>query len=67
MKLEQFALQTDYSLLSQQKQTLLYLLDRDILNSVQDQDLLGLVNFIDSFQDAVVDSEVLPEDKVFPI
>ncbi|MEI6586726.1 MAG: hypothetical protein WCL56_11605 [Sediminibacterium sp.] len=67
MNLERFAQQTDFSLLSQQKQTLLNLLDRDILNVHQDNDLLGLVNFLDSFQDAVVDSNVLPEEKVFPV
>jgi hypothetical protein len=66
MNLEDFALKTDYSVLLQQKQTLLNLLDRDLLNSIQDQDLLGLINFLDAFQDAVVDSGVLPEDKVFP-
>lgn len=66
MNLEDFALKTDYSVLLQQKQTLLNLLDRDLLNSIQDQDLLGLINFLDAFQDSVVDSGVLPEDKVFP-
>ncbi|MEY2912244.1 MAG: hypothetical protein RLZZ184_1553 [Cyanobacteriota bacterium] len=67
MTLKQFALKTDYAVLIQQKQTLLNLLDRDLLNAVQDQDLLGLINFLDAFQDAVVDSGVLPEDKVFPV
>ena len=66
MNLEDFARKTDYAVLLQQKQTLLNLLDRDLLNSIQDQDLLGLINFLDAFQDAVVDSGVLPEDKVFP-
>lgn len=66
MNLEDFALKTDYAVLLLQKQTLLNLLDRDLLNAVQDQDLLGLINFLDAFQDAVVDSGVLPEDKVFP-
>jgi|APGre2960657373_1045057.scaffolds.fasta_scaffold336846_1 hypothetical protein len=67
MNLEDFALKTDYAVLLQQKQTLLNLLDRDLLNSIQDQDLLGLINFLDAFQDSVVDSGVLPEDKVFPV
>lgn len=66
MNLDSFALKTDYAVLLQQKQTLLNLLDRDLLNSVQDQDILGLINFLDAFQDAVVDSGVLPEEKVFP-
>jgi hypothetical protein len=65
MTLKQFANQTDYAVLQHQKQTLLNLLDRDLLTSDQDQDLQGLINFLDSFQDAVVDSGVLPEEKVF--
>lgn len=65
MTLEEFATQTDYKLLTSQKQTLLHLLDRDLLTGDQDQDLQGLINFLDSFQDAVVDSGVLPEEKVF--
>jgi len=65
MTLEEFATQTDFKLLTSQKQTLLHLLDRDLLTSDQDRDLLGLINFLDSFQDAVVDSGVLPEEKVF--
>ena len=66
MTLKEFALKTDYAVLLQQKQTLLNILDRDLLNAVQDQDLLGLINFLDAFQDAVVDSGVLPEADVFP-
>ena len=66
MTLKEFALKTDYAVLIQQKQTLLNILDRDLLNAVQDQDLLGLINFLDAFQDAVVDSGVLPEADVFP-
>jgi hypothetical protein len=66
MTLKKFALKTDYAVLIQQKQTLLNILDRDLLNAVQDQDLLGLINFLDAFQDAVVDSGVLPEAEVFP-
>ena len=67
MTLKQFANQTDYAVLLQQKQTLLNILDRNLLNSTQDQDLLGLINFLDGFQDVVVDSGVLPEEKVFPL
>jgi hypothetical protein len=66
MTLKKFALKTDYAVLIQQKQTLLNILDHDLLNAVQDQDLLGLINFLDAFQDAVVDSGVLPEAEVFP-
>ena len=67
MNLKQFANQTDDAVLLQQKQTLLNILDRNLLNSTQDQDLLGLINFLDKFQDVVVDSGVLPEEKVFPL
>lgn len=67
MTLKQFANKTDYAVLLQQKQTLLNILDRNLLTSTQDQDLLGLINFLDTFQDVVVDSGVLPEDKVFPL
>lgn len=67
MTLKQFAYWTDYAVLLQQKQTLLNILDRNLLTSTQDQDLLGLINFLDTFQDVVVDSGVLPEDKVFPL
>jgi len=69
MNLEQFAQQTDYELLTRQKQTILKILDPDTMNFDDPQrmtNLEGLLNFLDTFQDAVVDSG-LPEEKVFPV
>jgi hypothetical protein len=68
MSLEQFAQRTDYVLLAKQKESLLKIIDPDPMG-FSDPDritnLEGLLNFLDSFQDAVVDSGVLPEEKVF--
>jgi hypothetical protein len=66
MTLQQFAEQTDYSLLAQQKLTVLQLLDNPQLNGHQENDLLGLINFLDRFQDTAVDSGI-PEEVVFPV
>jgi hypothetical protein len=59
MTLGEFMRNTDFRLLTIQKQTLLDLLDRDLLTSDQDQSIQGLINFLDGFQDAVVDGGVL--------
>lgn len=67
MTLEEFAKKTDYSLLTNQKLTLLNLLNKNELPETQDEDLMGLINFIDMFQDVVVENDVLPEEEVFPI
>ena len=69
MNLEQFAQRTDYELLTRQKQTILKILDPDTMNFDDPQrmtNLEGLLNFLDTFQDAAVDSG-LPEEKVFPV
>ncbi len=68
MKLEEFARRTDYSLLAKQKESLLKMIDPDPMGFTDPDrmtNLEGLLNFLDSFQDAVVDSGVLPEEKVF--
>ena len=69
MDLQEFANRVDYSLLLKQKQSLLNILDPDLMN-FQDQDLAssldGIINFLDGFQDAAVESG-LPEEKVFPV
>lgn len=68
MTIADFLNSTDYSLLLKQKQTLLELLDPDTMhfdNPNRVDHLEGLINFLDSFQDAAVESG-LPEDKVFP-
>lgn len=67
MNLETFVQKTDFTLLSQQKLTLLNILERHTVNSIQVEDINGLINFIDAFQDAVVDAGVLPEEEVYPI
>lgn len=70
MNLETFAKRTNYQLLLQQKQTLLDLIDPDLLglkNPELNDHVQGLINFLDSFQDAVVDAGVLPETQVFPL
>lgn len=67
MNLETFAQKTDFALLSQQKLTLLNILERHTVNSIQAEDINGLINFIDAFQDAVVDAGVLPEEEVYQI
>jgi hypothetical protein len=58
---------TDYDLLWHQKMLLLEL--RDSTKTTHDQALLlsSLVNFLDAFQDAVVNDGVLPEQRVFGI
>lgn len=68
MTLEQFAQQTDFALLAKQKHSLLLILDPDPMGFSDPgrmTNLEGLLNFLDAFQDAVVDSGVLPEEKVF--
>lgn len=68
MNLEQFAKQVDYSLLAKQKESLLKIIDPDLMGFSDPgciTNLEGLLNFLDSFQDVVVDSGVLPEEKVF--
>jgi hypothetical protein len=69
MNLETFAKRTNYKLLLQQKQTLLKIINPDLMGFVdpdRDNHIEGLLNFLDTFQDAVADSGVLPEAEVFP-
>ena len=70
MNLETFAKRTDYQLLLKQKQTLLELIDPDTMHFDDPgriTNLEGLLNFLDAFQDVVVDAGVLPEEQVFPM
>lgn len=70
MKLETFAKRTDYALLLRQKQTLLKIIDPDQMGFTdpeRDNHIEGLLNFLDTFQDSVVSSGVLPEKEVFPM
>lgn len=70
MNLETFAKRTDYQLLLKQKQTLLELIDPDTMHFDDPgriTNLEGLLNFLDAFQDVVVNAGVLPEEQVFPM
>lgn len=70
MKLEEFAKSVDYKLLLKQIQSLLEIVD-PCESNFSDPDritnLEGLLNFLDGFQDAVVESEILSEEEVFPV
>ena len=57
----------DYDLLYKQKMLLLELRDSSKTNEQQALLLNGLVHFLDAFQDAVVNDNELPEQRVFGI
>jgi hypothetical protein len=63
MTLLEFATSVDYNLLQQQKLTLLGL----YTTGNQRDDIDGLINFIDAFQDAIVESHIKSEEDVFSI
>jgi hypothetical protein len=63
MTLLEFATSVDYNLLQQQKLTLLGL----YTTGNQRDDIDGIINFIDAFQDAIVESHIKTEDEVFTI
>lgn len=63
MTLLEFATSVDYNLLQQQKLTLLGL----YTTGNQRDDIDGIINFIDAFQDAIVESHIKTEDEVFAI
>ena len=63
MTLLEFATSVDYNLLQQQKLTLLGLYTTEN----QRDDIDGLINFIDAFQDAIVESHIKSEEDVFSI
>lgn len=65
MSLEELAKTVDYAALKQQKETLIKLVDDNIVGYMYHNDLDAIINFIDAFQDTVVDSNVLPENEVF--
>jgi hypothetical protein len=58
----EFFERTDYITLGQQKLTLLAILDKGGLHSTQVEDIEGLINFIDSFQDTAIDNGMKEED-----
>ena len=63
MTLLEFATSVDYNLLQQQKLTLLGL----YTTGNQRDDIDGLINFIDAFEDAIVESHIKSEEDVFSI
>ena len=63
MTLLEFATSVDYNLLQQQKLTLLGLYP----TGNQKDDIDGIINFIDAFQDAIVESHIKTEYEVFTI
>ena len=67
MTLLSFATSVDYNLLVQQKLTLLNLVENKNLSNQQREDIDGLINFIDAFQDAIVESHIKNEDEVFAL
>ncbi len=64
--LRKVAEDADYPMLHQQKQTLLSLVDTAIPEGDR-ENLDGLINFLDEFQDAVVGDGIAPEEEVFYI
>jgi hypothetical protein len=63
MTLLTFATTVDYNLLQEQKRTLLELYTTE----AQREHIDGLINFIDAFQDAIVESNIKSEEEVFSI
>jgi hypothetical protein len=60
----EFFERTDFIKLKNQKMTLLNILDKDGLHPTQVEDIEGLVNFIDNFQDTAIDNGI-KEEEVF--
>jgi hypothetical protein len=65
MTLENFVSKVDYVLLAKQKGTLINILESNDQTSSHDH-IEGLIEFLDGFQDAAVDSGQVPEETVFP-
>ena len=55
----------DWDLLSQQKLTLLRLLDTVLEADQQYEDLEGIINLLDALQDSAVNDGIFPENVVF--
>jgi hypothetical protein len=60
----EFFERTDFIELKNQKTTLLNILDKGGLHPTQVEDIEGLINFIDSFQDTAIDNG-MKEEEVF--
>lgn len=67
MTLLSFATSVDYSLLQQQKAILVDIASIPYLSQEKTDALDGIINFLDSFQDAIVESHIKTEDEVFAL
>ena len=67
MTLLSFATSVDYSLLQQQKAILVDIASIPYLSQEKTDALDGIINFLDSFQDAIVESHIKNEDEVFAL
>ena len=65
MKLKALVHNTDYALLQKQKAVLIDILNGSSLSPDKDVAIEGIINFLDSFQDAVVDDQLKTETEVF--
>ena len=65
MKLKALVHNTDFKLLQQQKAVLIDILNGSSLSADKDIAIEGIINFLDSFQDAVVDDQLKTETEVF--
>ena len=65
MNIEEFVTKVDYVLLAKQKGTLINILESNDQTSSHDH-IEGLIEFLDSFQDATVESGLVAEETVFP-
>ena len=67
MTLLEFATSVDYNLLQQQKTILVDIATIPYLSQEKTDALDGIINLIDAFQDAIVESHIKTEDEVFTI
>ena len=65
MTLINFAANTDYPLLQRQKAILVDIATISSLSSEKLEALDGIINFLDAFQDAIVESHIKTEEEVF--
>ena len=67
MTLLEFATSVDYNLLQQQKAILVDIATIPYLSQEKTDALDGIINLIDAFQDAIVESHIKTEEEVFTI
>ncbi len=64
--IKKFAANTDFFQLTGQKRTLIKLSENPLLSIREKDDIEGLLNFIDAFQDMLVDEVGIDEGEVYP-